>query len=64
MSFLSKSLYIYNTILIVMVNSLGKNDVKALYKDAIYSHLLREGVSEYIAENEARRRMRRDDELL
>ncbi len=41
-----------------------KNDVKALYKDAIYSHLIREGFSEFRAECEARRRMRRDDELV
>jgi len=46
------------------VNSLGKNDLEALYKDAIYLHLLREGLSEFIAENEAYRRMRRDDELV
>ena len=46
------------------MNRLGKNDIEALYKDAIYLHLLREGVSEYLAENEARRRMQRDDELL
>jgi len=43
---------------------LGKNEKEALYRDAIYVHLLREGMSEFRAEFEARRRMRRDDELL
>ena len=41
-----------------------KNDVEDLYKDAIYLHLLREDLSEYLAQNEAQRRMRRDDELM
>jgi hypothetical protein len=45
------------------VNSLVKKDLESLYKDAIYNHLLREGYSEFRAEVESRRRMRRDDEL-
>jgi hypothetical protein len=43
---------------------MGKNEVEALYRDAIYMHLLREGLSEFRAEFEARRRMQRDDELI
>lgn len=43
---------------------LGKNEIEALYRDAIYLHLLREGKSEFLAEHEARRRMQRDDELV
>jgi hypothetical protein len=45
------------------VNPLVKKDLEALYKDAIYNHLIREGFSEFRAEVESRRRMRRDDDL-
>lgn len=40
-----------------------KKEVKDLYKDAIYQHLLREGLSPNRAEAQARRRMMRDDVL-
>jgi hypothetical protein len=43
---------------------MGKKEIEDLYKDAIYNHLLRKGLSEFRAEHEARRRMRRDDELV
>jgi hypothetical protein len=61
---MKKDLYIYKIINIIgKVKSLVKKDVESLYKDAIYNHLIREGYSEFRAEVESRRRMRRDDEL-
>ena len=42
---------------------LVKKELQDLYKEAIYQHLLTEGMSPNRAEIEARRRMRRDDVL-
>jgi hypothetical protein len=42
---------------------MAKKELQELYKDAIYQHLLSEGMSPYRAEIEARKRMRRDDVL-
>jgi hypothetical protein len=46
-----------------MGEPMGKKEVDALYRDAIFSHLLREGYTDYIAEVEARRRIVRHNEL-
>jgi hypothetical protein len=45
------------------VNLLEKKDIQALYLEAIYQHLLAEGMNPNRAEAEAHRRMRRDDAL-
>jgi hypothetical protein len=45
------------------VKLLVKKELQDLYKEAIYQHLLAEGMSPNRAEAEARRRMRRDDVL-
>ncbi len=45
------------------MNLLIKKELQDLYKEAIYQHLLAEGLSPTRAEAEARRRMRRDDVL-
>jgi len=50
-------------IIIIIGEKLGKKEVETLYKDAIYQHLLKEGMSEFKAEVEARKRMMRDDVL-
>jgi hypothetical protein len=60
---LRKSFYIYKRIIIIVGDQLEKKKIQDLYKDAIYQHLLREGMSPNRAEAEARRRMTRDDVL-
>ena len=42
---------------------MAKKELQDLYKDAIYHHLISEGMSPNRAEAEARRRMTRDDTL-
>jgi hypothetical protein len=62
-SIVRKSIYIIKRININIGKLMEKKEIEALYKDAIYIHLIKEGYSENEAEAEARRRMRRDDEL-
>ena len=60
---IKKDLYIHKIIFILEGESLVKKEVQDLYKEAIYQHLLREGLHPNRAEAEARRRMMRDDVL-
>jgi hypothetical protein len=45
------------------VSVLPKKELQNLYKEAIYQHLLSQGMNPQRAEAEARRRMMRDDIL-
>jgi hypothetical protein len=60
---LSKYIYINKTIFIMQVTFMVKKEVLELYKDAIITHLVKEGMNQNRAEAIARRRMTRDDEL-
>jgi hypothetical protein len=60
---LSKVLYIINAIFLFIGWAMEKKEVETLYRDALQSHLLREGYSDYMAEVEAARRMKRLSEL-
>jgi hypothetical protein len=57
------NLYIKNNIYINMGEPMGKKEIDALYRDAIFSHLIREGYTDYIAEVEARRRINKHSEM-
>lgn len=46
-----------------MGEPMGKKEIDALYRDAIFSHLIREGYTDYIAEVEARRRIIKHSEM-
>ena len=46
-----------------MGEPLQKKELKKLYKEAVYQHVLKEGENDYITEVKARRRMAFLDEL-